>query len=74
VKPEDYAGLFVSGGCASEYLQNDKDLMCITRRCFEVNKPVAAVCHGTEIVSAADVIRGRTVTTVANCALDVAQG
>jgi protease I len=32
------------------------------------------VCHGIEILTAADVIRGRTVTTVAKCAFDAAQG
>ncbi len=74
VKPEEYAGLFVSGGRAPEYLRYDKDLMRITRHFFEANKPVAVVCHGIEIVSAAGVIRGRTVTTVAKCAMDAEQG
>jgi protease I len=74
VKPEEYAGLFVSGGRAPEYLRYDKDLLRITRHFFEANKPVAVVCHGIEIVSAAGVIRGRTVTTVAKCALDAEQG
>ncbi len=70
VKPEEYAGLFVSGGRAPEYLRYDKDLLRITRHFFEAGKPVAVVCHGIEIVSAAGVIRGKTVTTVAKCALD----
>ena len=74
VKPEEYAGLFVSGGRAPEYLRYDKDLLKITRHFFEANKPVAVVCHGIEIVSAAGVIWGRTVTTVAKCALDAEQG
>jgi protease I len=73
VKPEEYAGLFVSGGRAPEYLRYDKDLLRITRHFFEKNKPVASVCHGIEIVAAADCIRGRTVTTVAKCALDATQ-
>jgi protease I len=70
VKPEEYAGLFVSGGRAPEYLRYDKDLLEITRHFFATGKPVASVCHGIEIVAAADCIRGRTVTTVAKCALD----
>lgn len=74
VNPEAYAGLFVSGGRAPEYLRYDQDLLRITRHFFEANKPVAVVCHGIEIVSAAGVIRGRTVTTVAKCALDAEQG
>jgi protease I len=74
VNPKEYAGLFVSGGRAPEYLRYDQDLLRITRHFFTANKPVAVVCHGIEIVSAAGVIRGRTVTTVAKCALDAAQG
>ncbi len=74
VDPADYVGMFVSGGRAPEYLRYDKDLMRITRHFFKAGKPVAVVCHGIEIVSAADCIRGRTVTTVAKCALDAEQG
>jgi protease I len=74
VDPSDYAGLFVSGGRAPEYLRYDADLLRITRHFFEANKPVAALCHGVEILTAADCIRGRTVTTVAKCALDAEQG
>ncbi len=74
VDPVDYEGLFVSGGRAPEYLRYDQDLLEITRHFFEEGKPVAAVCHGIEILTAAGVIRGRTVTTVAKCKLDAEQG
>ncbi len=74
VKPETYAGLFLSGGRAPEYLRYNEDLLRITRHFFEAGKPVASVCHGIEILAAADVIRGRKVTTVAKCALDARQG
>jgi protease I len=74
VKPEDYAGLFISGGRAPEYLRYDQDLLRITRHFFDARKPVAVVCHGIEILTAADCIRGRTVTTVAKCAMDAQQG
>lgn len=74
VDPVDYAGLFLTGGRAPEYLRYDEDLLAITRHFFAENKPVAALCHGVEILTAAGVIQGRTLTTVAKCALDVAQG
>lgn len=74
VDPAEYMALFVSGGRAPEYLRYDEDLMRITRHFFKAGKPVAVVCHGIEIVSAAGVISGRKCTTVAKCALDVAQG
>ena len=66
----EYAGLFLSGGRAPEYLRYDRHLLEITRHFFAANKPVAAVCHGIEIAAAADCLRGRRVTTVAKCALD----
>ena len=74
VKPEQYAGLFLSGGRAPEYLRYDEHLLEITRHFFDTNKPVAALCHGVEILTAAGCIKGRTLTTVAKCKLDVEQG
>ena len=70
IRPLEYAGLFVSGGRAPEYLRYDRRLLDITRHFFQTGKPVASVCHGIEILAAADCIRGRNVTTVAKCALD----
>ncbi len=74
VDADAFAGLFLSGGRAPEYLRYDADLLAITRRFFEAGRPVASVCHGIEILAAADCIRGRRVTTVAKCALDAQQG
>ncbi len=71
VDPTQYAGLFLSGGRAPEYLRYNEDLLRITRHFFQTNKPVAVVCHGVEIVAAAGVLKGRTMTTVPKCALDV---
>ena len=73
VNPAEYAGLFLSGGRAPEYLRYDLDLLRLTRHFFETNKPVAVVCHGVEIAAAAGALKGRTLTTVAKCALDVTQ-
>lgn len=70
VNPAELSGMVITGGRAPEYLRYDADLMRITRAVFAANKPVASVCHGIEIVAAADVIRGREVTTVAKCRLD----
>lgn len=73
VRPEEYVGLFLSGGRAPEYLRYDRDLQRIVRHFFETDKPVASVCHGVELAAAADCLRGRTLTTVAKCALDITQ-
>jgi len=71
VDPNDYAGLFVSGGRAPEYLRYDKDLMRVTKQFFQDDKPVAVVCHGVEIVAAAGVLKNRKMTTVGKCELDI---
>lgn len=67
---DDYAGLFLSGGRAPEYLRYDKDLLKITSYFIENNLPTASVCHGVEILAAAGCLNGRKVTTVAKCELD----
>ncbi len=74
VKPEEYAGLFLSGGRAPEYIRYDKDLMAITRHFVKQDKPIAVVCHGIEIIAAAGGLEGgRRATTVGKCALDITQ-
>ena len=73
VKPEEYAGLFLSGGRAPEYIRYDKDLMRITQHFVKHNKPIAVVCHGIEIIAAAGGLKGRRATTVGKCALDITQ-
>jgi len=70
VDAEDYVGLVLPGGRAPEYLRYDADLMRITRYFFQHRMPVASICHGIEIIAAADVIRGRDVTTIPKCRYD----
>lgn len=73
VDPNQYAGLFLSGGRAPEYLRYDEDLLRLTRHFFETDKPVAVTCHGIEIAAAAGCLKGRRTTSVAKCALDITQ-
>ncbi len=74
IKPADYVGIVISGGRAPEYLRYDADLLRVVRALQERGLPIGSVCHGIEIVTAAGVIKGKTVTTVAKCKLDVEQG
>jgi len=71
VKPEEYVGIFFSGGRAPEYLRDDPDLLRITRHFFEHNKPIASVCHGVEIPARAGCVKGRRMATVAKCKFDL---
>jgi protease I len=74
VNAADYAGMVISGGRAPEYLRYDAHLLALVKAMFAAKKPVASVCHGIEIVAAADVIRGLEVTSVAKCKLDCESG
>jgi len=59
VQPEDYDGLVIPGGRAPEYLRLDNRVLELVRYFFTANKPVAAICHGAQILSAAGVLAGR---------------
>jgi len=71
VKPEEYVGIFFSGGRAPEYIRYDEDLIRITRHFFERDKPIACVCHGVEIPAAAGCVKGRQMATVPKCRFDL---
>lgn len=59
VRPESYDALFVPGGRAPEYLRLDERVLDIVRHFAAERKPIAAVCHGLQILTAAGVVAGR---------------
>ena len=71
IRPEDYAGIFFSGGRAPEYIRENEDLLRVTRWFFDHKKPIGCVCHGVEIPARADRVRGRRMATVAKCKFDL---
>ncbi len=56
VQTADYDGLVIPGGRAPEYLRLNARLIEITQEFFKAAKPVAAVCHGPQILAAAGVL------------------
>lgn len=62
VKLEEYAGLYITGGRAPEYIRLDPRVIEYTRYFFEKNLPVAAICHGIQILTAANVVKGKNLT------------
>ena len=70
IKPEEYAGILISGGRAPEYIRYDQDLVKTVRWFVEQRRPVGSVCHGIEVLATADVIRGKRVTCVPKCQFD----
>lgn len=67
VRPEQYDGLVISGGRAPEYIRLDPKVIEITKHFFATKKPVAAICHGVQILAAAGVLKGRTATGYYAC-------
>ena len=71
VTPSDYDALVIAGGRAPEYLRLDPRVIKAVQHFAKANKPIAAVCHGAQILAAADVIRGRKVSAYPACAPEV---
>jgi protease I len=71
IEPEDYAGIFFSGGRAPEYIRENQDLLRITRWLWENERPCASVCHGVEIPARAGIVKGLRMATVAKCQFDL---
>src|SRR5215472_12232647 len=59
VKAADYDALVIPGGRAPEYLRLNRDVLAAVRHFFEAGKPVAAICHGPQVLAAAGVLKGR---------------
>lgn len=62
VKPENYDAIALAGGRAPEYLRRNDRVIEIVKHFAEHDKPIAAVCHGIQILTAADVVRGKKLT------------
>ncbi|MFD9130680.1 DJ-1/PfpI family protein [Kitasatospora sp. NPDC059571] len=74
VDPADYAALVVPGGRAPEYLRNNADVQRIARHFFELDKPVAQICHGPLITLVGGVLTGRRTAAYPALEPDVAAG
>jgi protease I len=73
VDPTLYDGLIIPGGRAPEYIRNRPAVQKIVRHFMEANKPVAATCHGVQLIAAAGGVGGRNVTCYAEIACELDQ-
>mgnify|MGYP001774552204 FL=1 len=71
VKADDYVGLVIPGGRAPEYLRLNADVIALVRAFNAANKPIAAVCHGAQLLAAAGVLEGRECSAYPACGPDV---
>jgi protease I len=66
-----YDGLVVPGGRAPEYLRLHPKVIEIVRHFDTANKPIAAICHGPQLLAAAGILKGRNVNCYPACAPEV---
>ncbi|MFO1023449.1 MAG: DJ-1/PfpI family protein [Planctomycetales bacterium] len=71
IKTDEYDGLVIPGGRAPEYLRLNPDVLKIVRVFFAAKKPVAAICHGAQLLAAAGVLEGRKCTAYPACGPEV---
>jgi len=71
LEPDDYLGLVIPGGRAPEYLRLNPLVLNLVRAFANSGRPIAAICHGLQLLAAADVLRGRKCTAYPACAPEV---
>jgi len=62
IKAEDYDALLLPGGRAPEYIRLDADVIKIVQHFARAGKPIAAICHGPQVLAAAGVLKGKECT------------
>lgn len=67
IDPADYDGLVLPGGRAPEYLRREEGVLEMINHFVEADKPIAALCHGLQLLSAADAVEGKTITAYPAC-------
>jgi len=71
VVADSYDALVIPGGRAPEYIRLNETILEITRHFASTNKPIAAICHGLQVLAAADVLNGKSCTAYPACGPDV---
>jgi len=61
VDAQDYDLLYIPGGKAPAELKKDDNAIALARQFISEGKPIAAVCHGPQVLAAADLIQGRKI-------------
>ena len=59
IHPEDYDALVIPGGRAPEYIRLHQRVLEIVRHFASAKKPIAAICHGAQVLAAAGVLQGK---------------
>lgn len=70
-RAEDYDALLIPGGRAPEYLRLNPAVIALVRAFDAAGKPIAAVCHGAQLLAAAGILKGRRVSAYPACRPEV---
>jgi protease I len=73
IKAEDYDALIIPGGRAPEYIRLNDAVLEIVRHFSQADKPIAAICHGPQVLAAAGVIEGKGCSAYPAVGPDVTQ-
>ena len=73
IKAEDYDALVIPGGRAPEYIRLNDAVLEIVRHFSQADKPIAAICHGAQVLAAAGVIEGKGCSAYPAVGPDVTQ-
>jgi protease I len=68
---KDFDALVIPGGHAPDKMRMRHAMVDLARDAMEANKPVAAICHGPQLLISANALRGRTLTCWPSIAIDV---
>ena len=68
---KDFDALVIPGGHAPDKMRMRHAMVDLTREAMEAGKPVAAICHGPQLLISANAVRGRTLTCWPSIAIDV---
>ncbi len=71
VDAETYDALVIPGGRAPEYLRLNEQVLDIVRHFDKADKPIAALCHGAQLLAAAGVVKGRKLNCYPACSPEV---
>ena len=71
IRAEIYDALVIPGGRAPEYIRLNPRVLEIVRHFADTKKPIASMCHGAQVLAAADVLRGKTCSCYPAVAPDV---
>lgn len=71
IDPARYDALVIPGGRAPEYLRMNARTVEIVQHFFAADKPVAAICHGAQLLAGARVLEGRTCSAYPACRAEV---